>query len=143
MKSLAASRRSLVRLARSALGGCLALALVLIPLALASTVTASISGSTVTYSVSGLEPDAKHTVTIQNGTSGSSSQINHTSNPDGQIPSSTGSTGDEIEPGTTVTVTVKDAHDNIVGQTSVTKPETGGGVAKVIKAIIKGIVPFL
>lgn len=143
MKLLAKSGRSALRRARSALGACLALALFLVPFALAANVSASISGDTVNYSATGLAPDSSHSVKIQDGTTGSSTTNHHTSTTEGTIPQSTGSTGGPIEPGTTVTVTVFDKHGNPVGSTSVTKPHQGFGLIKGIVTIIKIITPFL
>lgn len=143
MKSIVASSRSLVHRARSAFGACLALALVLVPLAVAGSVSAFITGDTVTYSVSGIEPDTKHTVTITNTSSGQAKDHQQTSTSEGTIPQSTGSTGGEIPPGTTVNVEVKTLDGDVVASTSITKPQGDSGVVKLIKAFVKGIIPFL
>jgi len=142
MKSIAASPRSPLRRVCSALGACLALALFLVPLALASSVSASLSGSTVTYSASGLNPGSKYSVKIENASTGSSTTNQHTSTADGTIPESTGTTGDSVAPGATVNVKVYDKDGNLVASTSVTKPKEGG-VVQAIATIIKIVIPFL
>jgi len=120
MKPITACGRSLLRRARSPLGACLPLALFLVPLAQASTVAATVSGDTVTYSASGLAPESKYTVMIENGSTGSGAFYEHTSTPQGTIPPSQGTTGDTIAPGTTVHVKVYGKDGNLVASTSIT-----------------------
>ena len=133
MKSITACGLAALRRARSALGACLALALFLVPLARASTVAATVSGSTVTYSASELAPESKYTVKIENGSTGSSLLYEHTSTPQGTIPPSQGTTGDTIAAGTTVHVKVYDKDGNLVASTSITKP--GAKVPPLFKGI--------
>lgn len=122
MKSITACGLALLRRARSALGACLALALFLVPLARASTVVATVSGDTVTYSASELAPESKYTVKIENGSTGSSALYAHTSTPQGTIPPSQGTTGDTLAAGTTVHVKVYDKDGELVASTSLIKP---------------------
>jgi hypothetical protein len=142
MKSVIASLRTPLHRVRSVFGACLALVLFLVPLALAATVSASITDNTVTYSAAGLSPNEKYSVKIENASTGSSVTYQHTTTADGTIPESTGITGDTIAPGTTVNVKVCDKAGNPVASTSVTKPERGS-VIKAIVSIIKIVVPFL
>lgn len=98
--------------------------LVMVGLTLASSVQVSIHGNTVTYSAQFLPPNIPVTVEIRNDTTGSATpQGPFDTGEAGSLPSSTGTTGDGIAPGTTVTVTIRDAAGNIVGQNSATKPQ--------------------
>ena len=108
-----------------------------LPAVEAGTVAVSIAGNNVTYSASGLPAETDVTVTIQNGTSGSSTQQAATTSKSGKIPPSTGTTGDDIEGGTTVTVTVTDEEGNVLASGSATKKVSK--VGKVIDAIVKAI----
>jgi hypothetical protein len=122
MKSITSFRRSALRRAHSALLACAALALCLVPPARADAPSVSISGDTVKYSVSGLAPEAKYSVKVENDTTGSSTLTEHTTTPEGTIPKTAGSTGDTLGPGTTVHVKVYDEGGDLVGSTSVTTP---------------------
>jgi hypothetical protein len=96
--------------------------LFLVPLARAGDLSVTLAGSTLTYSVSGLAPESKYTVKIENGSTGSSTLNDHTSTPQGTIPPTQGTTGDTLGPGTTVHVKVYDEDGELVASASVITP---------------------
>jgi hypothetical protein len=110
--------------------------------AIAGSVGVSIQGNNVTYSASGLPPDSNVVVEIRNDTTGSSTtQGPFETGATGTLPSSSGGTGDDIAPGTTVTVTIRRVPEgNVVAQGSATKPQppvTAGDVVRWIGTLIR------
>lgn len=88
------------------------------------TITASIDGNTVNYTVMGLEPEKGYVVIIEHQKEGGQSSTHvKTSDESGAIKGSGTPGNSEIKPGDFVTVTVKDMANNTVASKSFRKDE--------------------